>query len=157
MKFRLLIVVICLGIIANAQTDSILYELNKIKTKNTILRIKDSLREAIVKDELGQIVGAKTKNKELEKYKQELLKIKREDSINIENQRKCQFNGVLNKNANVFRNTLVGGVHFLAMCQAVIDLFRKPFFQELLGHKFTPANNQQLPQPSAVNVNHDKN
>ena len=63
MKFRLLIVVICLGIIANAQTDSILYELNKIKTKNSILRIKDSLREAIVKDELGQIVGAKNKNK----------------------------------------------------------------------------------------------
>ena len=87
MKFRLLIVVICLGIIANAQTDSILYELNKIKTKNSILRIKDSLREAIVKDELGQIVGAKNKNKELEKYKQELLKIKREDSINVENQR----------------------------------------------------------------------
>lgn len=53
MKFRFLIVVICLGIIANAQTDSILYELNKIKTKNSILRIKDSLREAIVKDELG--------------------------------------------------------------------------------------------------------
>ena len=87
MKFRFLIVVICLGIIANAQTDSILYELNKIKTKNSILRIKDSLREAIVKDELGQIVGAKNKNKELEKYKQELLKIKREDSINVENQR----------------------------------------------------------------------
>lgn len=86
MKFRFLIVVICLGIIANAQTDSILYELNKIKTKNSILRIKDSLREAIVKDELGQIVGAKNKNKELERYKQELLKIKREDSINVENQ-----------------------------------------------------------------------
>jgi hypothetical protein len=65
--------------------DSVDIELNKIKARSQLLKIKDSIRDVIVKQELNNIVNPKSK--ELEKYKTELLKIKKEDSLRLAQQK----------------------------------------------------------------------
>ena len=76
---------LCIGTNFQAQTDSIQIELKKIKEKNALLTLKDSIRAAIVKEELDNIVSPKSK--ELDQYKKELLKIKREDSLRLAEQK----------------------------------------------------------------------
>ena len=71
--------------VLKAQSDSVLFELKKIQEKNRLLKVKDSIRAAIVKEELDNIVSPKSK--ELEQYKNELLKIKKEDSIRLATQK----------------------------------------------------------------------
>ena len=73
------------GIGITAQSDSILIEFKKIKEKNTLLTLKDSIRAAIVKEELDNIVSPKSK--ELNQYKKELQKIKSEDSLRLAQQK----------------------------------------------------------------------
>lgn len=65
--------------------DSVDIELNKIKARSQLLKIKDSIRDVIDKQELNNIVNPKSK--ELEKYKTELLKIKKEDSLRLAQQK----------------------------------------------------------------------
>lgn len=74
--------------------DSIVIELTKIREKNDVLRVKDSIRAAILKEELSNIINPKSK--ELEKYKIELQKLKQEDSLRDENQKKS-INALRNK------------------------------------------------------------
>lgn len=68
-----------------SKLDSIEIELNKIKQRNDLLRIKDSIRTQLLKNELNSIVNPQ--GNELEWYKTELLKIKQEDSVHLSNQK----------------------------------------------------------------------
>lgn len=68
-----------------AQNDSVLAELKRIQANNQLLRLKDSIRAAIVKEELGSLNNPKSK--ELERYKNELAKIKQQDSLRIAQQK----------------------------------------------------------------------
>ena len=80
-----LLLFLFIGQVFSAQQDSVLLELKSIKEKNNLLKIKDSIRASIVKEELDNIVSPKSK--ELEKYKKELLKIKLEDSLRLAEQK----------------------------------------------------------------------
>lgn len=62
-----------------SKIDSIELELSKIKQRNNLLKIKDSIRAELLKNELSNIVNPQAD--ELEKYKKELSKVKQEDSI----------------------------------------------------------------------------
>lgn len=66
---------------AKAQTrgDSNLLALQEIEEKNNLLRTKDSIRVAVLKEELNTLINPKSK--ELERYKTELQKIRRDDSL----------------------------------------------------------------------------
>ncbi|MDN5626714.1 MAG: hypothetical protein L0G16_01925 [Weeksellaceae bacterium] len=82
----LLMRIACSPACAQSMTrDSVDIELNKIKARSQLLKIKDSIRDVIVKQELNNIVNPKSK--ELEKYKTELLKIKKEDSLRLAQQK----------------------------------------------------------------------
>jgi len=70
----------------NRNADSIALELKKIKETNQLLQIKDSIRTGILKDGLANIVDPKSK--ELNKYKTELLKIRAQDSLRLEKQKR---------------------------------------------------------------------
>lgn len=86
MKVIYSILILFLGIqFSSAQQDSVLQELQSIKETNTLLKIKDSIRTEILKEGLGNIVSPSSK--ELEKYKNELKKIKQEDSLRLVQQK----------------------------------------------------------------------
>lgn len=70
-----------------SKVDSIEIELNKIKQRNSLFKIKDSIRAELLKSELNNVVNPNSK--ELEKYKNELLQIKKEDSLRLSQQREA--------------------------------------------------------------------
>ncbi len=69
----------------NAQ-DTVLLELKKIRESNNLLRIKDSIRSALLQEELGSMHNPKSA--ELKKYRSELQHIRTEDSLRIAEQKK---------------------------------------------------------------------
>ncbi|MDV6168719.1 mechanosensitive ion channel family protein [Flavobacterium sp. DG1-102-2] len=86
-KITSLFIILLFVCAANAQNrkDSAEIALQRLKAKNSLTRTKDSIKVALLKDELNSLINPKSK--ELEKYKNELLKIKQEDSLRLASQR----------------------------------------------------------------------
>ena len=70
-----------------SRSDSAAIELKKIKERNNLLRIKDSIRTSVLNEQLKNIVAPKSG--ELEKYKNELLKIRQQDSLRLAAQKQA--------------------------------------------------------------------
>lgn len=83
-SFFIFLLAICSAHSQNSK-DSTEIALQRLQAKNSLTRTKDSIKVALLKDELNSLINPKSK--ELEKYKQELLKIKRDDSIRVASQR----------------------------------------------------------------------
>ncbi|WP_345948949.1 mechanosensitive ion channel family protein [Mucilaginibacter sp. PAMB04274] len=92
-------IILTIGIISmtygqKSQMDSITKVIDKMKQDNSLLRIKDSIKTVVIKEGLDNLSNPKTK--ELEQYKNELVRIRLSDSLRLASQ-KAKINALREK------------------------------------------------------------